>query len=177
MRKTSIWILTFATITVVLVSAFCLIATGLGWKIGNIVSGSMDPDLKVGDLAIAEPLDSSQIRSGDIIAFRSPEDPDTIITHRVIGIVGSGDSIGFQTKGDANHSPDHFLVPAENLEGKITLHVPYLGYFIGFSQTRSGFAALVVIPITLLITGWTVALRGTTSRIQRQTEAAPAPAQ
>ena len=171
------YILVVVTVLALLMSASCLIATGLGWKIGSIVSGSMDPDLKVGELAIAEPLDPSQVRSGDIIAFRSPEDPDTIVTHRVIGIVDSGDSISFQTKGDANHNPDRFLVPAENVEGRVALHVPYLGYFISFSQTHPGFAIIVVIPITALIIGWIVALRGPTLRMRREAEAVPAPAQ
>ena len=174
LKKATTWILAPSYILAVSLLVLLIAATALGWRIGGVASGSMEPNLGVGELVVTRPLDPNVIKSGDVIAFKSPNDPDTIITHRVIGIVDKGDGISFQTKGDANRSPDQFLVPAESLEGGITFCVPYVGYLASFAQTLSGFATFVGIMLITLV--GIVILRGAVSRMRREAETAPAPA-
>lgn len=170
------WVLALSYLVAISLLVLLIVATALGWRIGGVVSGSMDPDLGVGELVVTKQLEPNSIKSGDIIAFKSPTDPKTIITHRVIGIVGhEGDGISFQTKGDANRSPDSFLVPDENVEGRVAFHLPYIGYIVNLIQTLSGFTTFVA--ITILTLASVVVIRGVVSRVRREPETAPAPAQ
>jgi signal peptidase len=131
-------------LTAALVYCLCLLATaGLGWRIGAVASGSMAPALDPGEMAIARPVEPEGISQGDIIIFRAPEDSETVIIHRVTGILNNEGTLSFQTKGDANHGPDLFIVPAENVEGKLFLNMPYLGYLIEFLYSQSGLATLL----------------------------------
>jgi signal peptidase len=175
LKKAAIWMLALSYILAVSLLVLLIAATALGWRIGGVASGSMEPDLGVGQLVVTRPVEPNTIKSGDVIAFRSLSDPDTIITHRVISTVDTGDGISFQTKGDANRSPDQLLVPPDNVEGRVTFHVPHVGYPISYAQTLSGFTTFVA--ITLLTLVGAVIIRGVVSRIRREPETAPAPAQ
>lgn len=160
MKKAVMSIIVLVSIMVIVISALLLAIIGMGWKMGTVVSGSMLPVLHVGEFAVAQPTDPGTIKEGDIIAFKAPDEPDTVITHRVVGVVNKGDSVAFRTKGDANSSPDGFLVPADNLEGKIVFHVPYFGYLIGWSRTPLGLAVLIGIPTAIIIVWMRRMLRG-----------------
>jgi signal peptidase len=87
--------------------------------------------------------------AGDVITFMRGTS-DVPVTHRVIGVVETGDGLAFETMGDANEGPDPGLVPAANLIGVVTLTIPYIGYVVQFAGTQAGFVALVLIPFGLL---------------------------
>jgi signal peptidase len=160
LKKAVMSIIAIVSIMVIVISVLLLSVIGMGWKMGTVVSGSMSPVLHVGEFAVAQPTDPGTIKEGDIIAFKAPDEPDTVITHRVIGVVNKGDSVAFRTKGDANSSPDGFLVPADNLEGKIVFHVPYFGYLIGWSRTPLALALIIGIPTAIVIVWLRRKLRG-----------------
>src|SRR3970040_556763 len=58
------------------------------WGVNSFViySSSMEPTIKVGSLIRAGPVDVDQVQVSDIIVFRTPSDPNTTITHRVVGV-------------------------------------------------------------------------------------------
>ena len=149
----------WSSILAMTLSLVVLIATGFGWQIGTVVSGSMEPTLQTGGAAVCRPVDPKQIEPGDVIAFKSTNDPSTTITHRVIGVYGPANSPSFATRGDANNSPDENLVPAENIKGKIVFHLPYVGYLFSFARTPWGIIALIAIPLAIVIGGYTGAFR------------------
>ena len=78
------------------------------YKVLSVLSGSMEPAIRTGDVIIVEPLrPEHEIREGDVITFRAADAPDMLITHRVIGIVSvNGEPAAYVTKGDANEAPD-----------------------------------------------------------------------
>lgn len=84
----------------------------------SVVSGSMEPNLHVGDLMIVSKAD---YKVGDIAIYM--RDGMTII-HRIIEIR----SEGFVFKGDNNPRPDPEVVPRERVLGKVRLAIPLLGY-------------------------------------------------
>ena len=110
----------------------------------------MEPELKVGSLVVARPVEPEAIVVGDIITFHSIAVGEGVITHRVTGI-GRSASLHFQTKGDANDDPDPFTVPARNLVGRICFYVPYLGYVTEFLKTPVGFTVAVAIPGVIVV--------------------------
>lgn len=141
------------------VAVFIYQAPHLGWRVDAVLSGSMEPELKVGSLVVTRPVEPETIAVGDMITFRPTTVGENLITHRVISI-GQSSRLYFKTKGDANDSPDPFTVPARNLVGKIWLHVPYWGYFTEFLKTPFGFLFAVVIPgITIIVAYFTTLWR------------------
>lgn len=136
-------------IPIVMAVAFTFFAPRFDWRLDVVFSGSMAPELKVGSVAITRPVESQDIRVGDIITFYSPLDGE-LTSHRVVG-VEEGSSLYFQTKGDANGDADSFVVPAENVVGKVWFHLPYFGYVVQFLKSPSGFILTVCIPGLIII--------------------------
>lgn len=91
-----------------------------------ISSGSMEPTIEVGDIAISAEVPIETIQVGDIIAFR--EGHRTVVVHRVFEIKEEGESNSFVTKGDANNAPDSDPVLPDNVVGKVVMVVPNIGW-------------------------------------------------
>lgn len=90
-----------------------------------IVSGSMEPEIKVGDIILIKKIAASDVSVGDVIQFKSE---DKRIAHRVLEIKGEKDAIAFVTKGDSNLNPDQNLVLAEQVVGNVIGVIPNLGW-------------------------------------------------
>ena len=66
------------------------------YKLLVIRSDSMDPELQVGSVVIAEKVsEDSELKVGDIVTYKNPDIPFTI-THRIIQVTEDG----FVLKGD-----------------------------------------------------------------------------
>lgn len=115
-----------------------------------ISSGSMKPALGIGDLVVinAKP---KQIQKNDIITFKDPNGSGFFITHRVASIVNNDSSMFFKTRGDANAVVDDWQVEPRDVQGKVTLAFPYIGYALEFAKTFSGFVILIIIPSIIVI--------------------------
>lgn len=94
-----------------------------------IITGSMHPSIKIGDVAIVHKLPKDKIRSevkvGDIILFPMDE---IKVTHRVIGITEVEGKYFYATKGDANHAPDSRWTLENDILGKVVMVVPKAGW-------------------------------------------------
>ena len=140
---TSFFILSFILIPIANKSA--------KWYI--VTSGSMEPTLKIGDIVYVENAKADEIRVGDIITFHHKK---YIITHRCVEILHEGNKTFFKTKGDANEYIDTFLIPSEELIGKVPsmelfghliyAKIPRIGYLSYFVHTRLGFFLLILFP-------------------------------
>ncbi len=99
----------------------------IGYKPLVVLSGSMKPTFKVGSVIYYKKVDASKLHEDDIITFHY--DNETFITHRIIKIEDGM----YQTKGDANNTPDYKMIPYENIQGKVPkISLPYLGYYVNF---------------------------------------------
>jgi len=130
-------------------AAATFLAPRYGWRLDAVLSSSMEPRLNVGGLVITRPVEPDQIKVGDIILFHSPLG-GRLTTHRVTDIKMTS-PLHFQTKGDANEDPDPFIVPAENVVGRVCLHVPYLGYLAQFVKSRLGFLLALYLPGIIIV--------------------------
>jgi len=149
--KKAIEYLGFIVAVLIMVSAvFTYVAPHFGWRVDAVLSGSMEPRLKVGSLVVTRPVEPEEIEVGDIIIFHPVTVGENPIAHRVIGIDQTS-PLHFQTKGDANGKPDPFTVPAQNLVGKICFDIPSLGFFTEFLKTPVGFFFGMVIPGLIII--------------------------
>ena len=154
----AIWYTVLTLVVLLMATAvFIYVAPHLNWHVNAVLSGSMEPEIKVGSLVVTRPIEPEEVVVGDIITFRPVSVGENMITHRVIAIKRSS-SIYFETKGDANDKPDPFTVPAQNLIGKVSFHASYWGYFTEFLKTPFGFLFAVVIPGVVIITAYILAL-------------------
>jgi signal peptidase len=108
---------------------WALLPFALGWIPTVVMSGSMEPGLKAGDLIAAQPVTTEGIRDGDIsrghvLLADNPLEPGTLYTHRVVDILPDG---RFVTRGDNNGTPDAEPLRAEAIKGIERLKVPFIG--------------------------------------------------
>jgi signal peptidase len=109
----------------------------------------MEPAIPTGSILVSRTVASDSIIVGDIITF-SGSGRDRFITHRVTAIDRTN-GIVFTTKGDANNAEDPYPVPAENVVGKVLVHIPFLGFILSFVKTPLGILLMLVIPGLLII--------------------------
>jgi len=94
-----------------------------GYKPLVVISGSMEPILKVGGILYYEKYDINDFHKGDILVYKTKKH---IISHRIIKRVNNG----FITKGDANENNDRNIVRYKQILGKGTnFSIPYIGYY------------------------------------------------
>ena len=142
----------FGLVVVILLMAtagFTFLAPNFGWRVDAVFSGSMEPQLKVGGVVITRPVASEDIKVGDTITFYSPQN-EKLTSHRVIA-VEEGSSFNFLTKGDANEDADPFILPAQNVVGKVCFHLPYFGYATQFIKTPLGLLLTLCLPGFIII--------------------------
>ncbi|MBO8169571.1 MAG: signal peptidase I [Thermoanaerobacteraceae bacterium] len=119
-----------------------------GYRFLVVISGSMEPEIPVGTLVAVKPVSPGSIREGDVITFRDHDNPEVLVTHRVVGLTDNG---YFVTKGDANEAADPVPVSAGDLVGKNFFRLPYIGYLaIIFKRSGAVFLGTVVVILALI---------------------------
>jgi signal peptidase len=93
----------------------------------TIISGSMSPNLEIGDIVLVSDVDVNEIEVGDIIQFQIGNMSIPTI-HRVHEILEEGDNLEFITKGDANNNPDIFPVSPGQITGQVVFKIPKIGW-------------------------------------------------
>lgn len=136
----------------------------LGYKPFIVLSGSMEPTINTGDIAIIKKCTPEELKEGDIIAFRSGK---SVITHRIIEIKKNENEIKLITKGDNNNSEDRYPIDLENVEGIFVYRIPKLGNFAMFLQTTLGTVIFISIPFILFII-FDIIQRKKDSKMQKQ---------
>ena len=115
----------------------------LGIKTYVIISGSMKPELEIGDIVIVK--DSDDLKVGDIISFREGQ---TVITHRINRVLLENEEIYYKTKGDNNNTEDSGRVKQNYVEGKVVKVFPKVGKVAMFLQGKT---TIIIILILLYI--------------------------
>lgn len=167
MKKVAEYLCFTIVILLMMAAVFVYLGPHIGWRVDAVLSGSMEPEVKTGSLVVTRSVDAEEIEVGDIITFYPNAAEENMVTHRVIGI-GHSSSLYFETKGDANEELDPFTVPARNLVGKVSFHMPYWGYFTEFLKTPFGFLLAVVIPGSLITATYIIAIWQAIARNKKQ---------
>lgn len=137
---------------VVLLAIFLVGSRVLGYRVFNVISGSMEPKYSVGDLIYVKEVDPYEIKEGDVITFVLNEDL-VVATHRVVRVDTANKHL--YTKGDANDTEDASPVHFNNVVGVPKFSIPLLGYVSDFVQNPPGTyvaisAALLLILVVFL---------------------------
>ena len=120
-----------------------------------VLTDSMYPEIKSGDIIICKDISPEDVKVGDVISFFDPEDKNgvAVVTHRVIEIITDDDGeLYFRTKGDNNNANDKASVPAENLVGLWTeTRFAGLGHVALFMQSTWGLVVCIFMPLALFV--------------------------
>lgn len=116
-----------------------------------VTSDSMSPAINAGDMVVVRGVDATDIDTGSVITFRSESMAGSVVTHRVVEVVETGEGVGYRTKGDANEEADRSLVKPGQVVGSVWFTLPLVGHLVAFAQSDLGIIALVVVPALLLL--------------------------
>jgi len=108
----------------------------------DVMTGSMEPVLRVGSMVFTRPAPAYQV--GDVITFKRG---NITVTHRIFETKDNQ----FITKGDANKSPDPQPVAKSQIVGKNFLTVPNIGKLTNFVKTIPGFLLIIILPLFIYI--------------------------
>lgn len=138
-----------------------------------VLTGSMEPNIKSGDLIIVKQIDGSGVKEKDVIAFFDPDGNGTsILTHRVNEVYEEDGTLYFRTQGDANNAEDRLPVSEDKLVGIYTdVRIVGAGNVAMFMQTTAGLVVCVVVPLVLLIAWDIIRRKKYEKKNQQDTEA------
>ncbi|NBU32250.1 MAG: signal peptidase I [Actinobacteria bacterium] len=68
----------------------------------RVLSDSMKPEFKRGDLLLVKPVDRLSLEKGDIAVLPILGEPGSQFAHRIINVERTNNTVQVQTKGDAN---------------------------------------------------------------------------
>ena len=104
-----------------------------------IISGSMEPILKVGGILYYEKINLDDFKKDDILVYQLNEH---IVSHRIVNI----NEYGFETKGDNNNSNDSYIVDKNNVIGRgNNWSIPYIGYYADFIYNHKYLLIVIII--------------------------------
>ncbi len=121
-----------------------------GIKPFMVLSGSMEAEIKKGDLIITKEINPEELEIGKVIAFRDAA--GTVTTHRIIDIVEKDGESFFITKGDNNSTQDRNLVSLKDVEGIYLFRIPGIGSMMkSLSQTTTIIILVLIITVIFII--------------------------
>ncbi|MBQ7810454.1 MAG: signal peptidase I [Clostridia bacterium] len=124
-----------------------------GHSIYRVSSGSMSPELEVGDVILGKSVsDPMDIKVGDIVTYKgSGELSGMLITHKVIVAPEEVDGVlTLQTKGIANEIPDS-PISAERVVSVVVCEVEFLAAFYNFFFSPWGLLTVIALIILVFI--------------------------
>lgn len=122
------------------------------FRMFTVVTGSMEPKYKVGDVLIAKEVEPEDIKIGDTISYLGTRNSfkDKVITHQVVGIEKVDGKIYFRAKGLANMVEDP-IVSSDQLYGKVIYKSLIISFIYKIVSTNVGFYLFIIIPVLIIV--------------------------
>ena len=129
-----------------LVAALVVVPKVMGGMSLTVLTGSMEPHIRPGDVVVTRGVDTASaasLRIGDIITFLPYPDNPTLVTHRIIGKSVNSSGTWFITQGDNNNTPDPWGPVGDfQVRGQVAYVVPQ----VGWARQWTGQASRWVLP-------------------------------
>lgn len=117
-----------------------------------VLSGSMEPVLRTGDVTVVERIAPRDAHVGDVVTFKAPG-TGRVTTHRVRTRRFENGAYVFTTKGDANNATERWMLLADGELGRAVYRIPKLGHVFLFVRTPLGRMLFLGVPLALLGAG------------------------
>jgi signal peptidase len=127
-----------------------------GHPVMAVLSGSMTPVIRTGDLIVDGPVTAAQaghLHVGQIISVLEAPGSHTIITHRIVAVKVVDGAVGYVTKGDANNAPDTTLRRASDVIGVFRFAIPRGGYALSALHRPLVLGLLFASPVLWFLAG------------------------
>ena len=115
-----------------------------------VLTGSMVPEIDPMDVVITKKRAPEELQNEDIITFLSSDTrlSGIIVTHRIKNKFYDSTTgrYTFQTKGDANNTPDFTLAQDYNIIGEVIFRIPKVGYIQNVLASKGGLIIFIFIP-------------------------------
>ena len=150
------WLVRGLVVTAVV--AFGFLAVGphvFGYRTMTMLTGSMAPEIELGDITVVTPLAVEDVTAGMVIAYHIPIDDHRVVTHRVVAVErGLDGSVTVQTKGDANEAADPWKATLQgDTAWQVDAVVPEVGHVVQALRTPVVSMALRYGAVAL-VAGW-----------------------
>lgn len=125
----------------------------MNYRMFTVISGSMEPLYKIGDVLIAKEVEPSEIKVGDKISYlgRANNFANKVVTHEVVGIDKTEDGkYLFHAKGLANIVEDP-IVYEDQLYGKVIYKCLLISFVYKIVSTNIGFYLFIIIPVLYIV--------------------------
>lgn len=148
--------------TTALLVATCLVLSMLAFGLATqrfrvlpVLTGSMQPHIDPGDLAVATAKPLDQVRVGDVLIYHPPAD-ERLIVHRVVKVAEGKLGPTIRTKGDDNDVVDPWTAELQgDVAWQVSRVVPKVGHLAVLAKRPNvrllaiGSAAAVFLLVTL----------------------------
>src|SRR5512133_106197 len=92
----------------VLGAVLVVVSRAASYQTYVVRGGSMAPAIPQGSLVFVQPVPARDLKVGDVITFRRPEEPRQVVTHRIVSVrpldaggLGGTNGLALRTRGDA----------------------------------------------------------------------------
>jgi len=163
-----VFLLLFSIMTIQSSSTKSKTVSLFGLSTFTVLTDSMNPEFKAGDMIFATKVDKEQqknLKEGDIICFWARIDvnndnvlDDVVNTHRIDYVIPIGEEyngvsyreVAYVTKGDHNNERDALPVVASSVIAKYSFHIDNVGGWINAAKQGNRYFFIVVLPLILL---------------------------
>src|SRR6266508_6247490 len=140
----------------VVVGAVLVMASRLAaYQTYVVRGGSMAPAIPQGSLVFVQPVPARDLKVGDVVTYRRPEQPGQVITHRIVSVrpldAAGTNGLVIRTRGDANDIPDPWEVQLLGTAWRVVVGVPLLGTVFDMLGTAAGRVVFLAVPAGALV--------------------------
>lgn len=142
---------------VLVVFIFISRATGnspqiFGYRIFRVSSGSMEPELSIGDVILVRTAKAEEIAEGDTITYKgaSGDFKDKMITHKVVEQPYEENGIWhYQTQGIVAGASRDPVITYDQVQGKFLRKLSFLNSIYTFFLSPAGLITFILIILVL----------------------------
>lgn len=143
----------------------------LGWEPTTVVTGSMEPDIRPGDVVSARPIPSVNLKLGMVLLVDDPDHANRLRLHRLVRISPDDRLV---LRGDANPQEDSSHVDRRAVHGVGAVRVPYVATPILWLHERAWTKLAILVTVILMLVAASGLDRNLTPTPEAETEAEPA---
>jgi len=144
----------------------------LGFRIYNIVTGSMVPKYVVGDVLLVKEVEAKDLNVGDDISYLGAIDTfkDKVVTHRIIekNRTNEGKYV-FVTQGIANSAPDP-EINEDQIYGKVAYKFTILSFISKLIANSNSKFLVFIIPVIIAAAVYLIKMRVASFKILKADE-------
>lgn len=138
----------------------------------TVLTGSMAPAFNPGDVVIVKQTDAEDLQIGDVITFQAESDNPELTTHRITGVVLTGEGRQYVTRGDANGADDPVPVKPEQIRGAVWYSVPFVGHAAVWASGATVRTVVDLAALALILYGGYLVAASALDRRRRKPEVA-----